>query len=369
MTKAKPKSSPLWKDWIDDNIVSKIADVFSTLYKRFDTNAFVKELIRDGFFELELKERIDRISETLGMFLPDNYSKAVDILLKAAPNLGGFENWGLTGYVEKFGLEHFDDSMRALEGLTPFGTSEFAIRAFVIKEPSRMLQIMSKWADDPNEHIRRLAAEGSRPRGVWTAHIESFKKDPKPVIKLLEKLKADPSLYVRKAVANNLNDISRENPDIAIETATRWLKDKNPYTNWIVKRGCRTLIKQGDLRAFELLGFTIKPKCELVSFKLSPKRIKIGSKLTLNLHLKSKATKPEKLAIDYRITYIRQAGRTSTKLFKWTEKTLEPRSELNLQTTRSFADQSTRRHYPGQHRVELIINGVDCVACDFVVIA
>jgi 3-methyladenine DNA glycosylase AlkC len=369
MTKAKTKISPLWKDWINDSMVSKIADVFSTVYKRFDTNAFVKELTRDGFFELELKERIDRISETLGMFLPDNYSKAVDILLKAAPNLGGFENWALTGYVEKFGLEHFDDSMRALEGLTPFGTSEFAIRAFVNKEPSRMLKIMSRWADDPSEHIRRLAAEGSRPRGVWTAHIEAFKKDPRPVVKLLEKLKADPSLYVRKAVANNLNDISRENPDIAIETARNWLKYNNPHTNWIVKRGCRTLIKQGDTRVFELLGFTTKPKFELVSFTLTPKRIKIGSKLSLSLHLESKATKPEKLAIDYRVTYIRPAGRTSTKLFKWSEKTLPSYGTLKLDSVRSFANQSTRRHYPGTHRIELIINGVVYATCDVLVIA
>lgn len=368
MTKAKPKSSPLWKDWVDDEMVNQIAEVLNTVYKRFDKTSFVRELIQGGIFDLELKERIDSISETLGKYLPNDYPNAVDILLKAAPNLGEFENWALTGYVEKFGQEHFDESMRTLRRLTPYGTGEFAIRAFIIKQPMRMLKVMSKWADDPNEHIRRLAAEGSRPRGVWTAHIEAFKKDPRPVLKLLEKLKADPSLYVRKAVANNLNDISKENPDIVIATAKHWLKDSNPHTDWIVKRGCRSLIKIGDPRVFELLGFTVKPKIELVGFTLTPKRIKIGSVLSLNLHLRSKATKPQKLAIDYRITYVRPNGKTSTKLFKWSEKTLLSQSTLKLDTVRSFADLNTRRHFPGRHRVELIINGVVCADCAFAVV-
>lgn len=368
MTKAKPKSSPLWKDWVDDEMVGQIADVFSVVYKRFDKTGFVRELTESGIFDMELKERIDLISQTLGKHLPNDYPKAIDILLKVAPNLGEFENWALTGYVEKFGQDSFDESMRALKGLTPFGTGEFAIRPFIIKQPTRMLKVMSQWADDPNEHVRRLAAEGSRPRGVWTAHIEAFKKDPRPVLKLLEKLKADPSLYVRKAVANNLNDISKENPDIVIATVKSWLKDSNPHTDWIVKHGCRSLIKKGDPRVFGLLGFTVRPKINLNSFTITPKRIKIGSTLSLSVHLESKATKPQKLAIDYRITYTRPNGRSSTKLFKWSEKKLPPHSTLDLETVRSFADQSTRRHFPGRHRVELIINGVVQATCDVQVV-
>ncbi|MDH3890309.1 MAG: DNA alkylation repair protein [candidate division Zixibacteria bacterium] len=369
MTKAKPKSSPLWKDWVDDDMVNRIAQVFSRAYSKFDKTRFIRELTSRGFFDLNLKDRINRISETLGRFLPNDYPKAVGILLKAAPQLGEFENWALTGYVERFGQGRFGESMRALKALTPYGTGEFAIRSFIIKQPIPMLEVMSGWADDPNEHVRRLAAEGSRPRGVWTAHIEAFKKDPRPVLKLLEKLKADSSLYVRKAVANNLNDISKENPDIVIKWAERWLADNNPHTNWIVKRGCRTLVKNGDPRVFGLLGFTVRPKIDLVRFGLTPKRIEIGSALSLGLHLRSTAAKHQKLAIDYRISYTRPADRTSMKLFKWSEKILPSQDSLKLETVRSFADQNTRRHYPGRHRVELIINGVVWAATDFHVFA
>ncbi len=150
----------------------------------------------------------------------------MDILIAVSPHTSGFQSWILTTYVELFGVEHFDESVRAMEYLTQHGTCESTIRPYINTYLDKMLPVLHRWAGHPNEHVRRLAAEGSRPRGVWIAHIPAFRKDPKPVLELLAKLKADPSLYVRKAVANNLNDISKDHPEVVIRTALAWKKDR-----------------------------------------------------------------------------------------------------------------------------------------------
>ncbi|MCH7947880.1 MAG: DNA alkylation repair protein, partial [candidate division Zixibacteria bacterium] len=240
--KEKPR---LWKDLLSKEAVLVFSKCIKDAYPKFDQKKYTATVLADGFLRLELKERLNKIAESLKSFLPADYDAAVRILIKTAPNVGTFENWALTIYVEKFGLKDFKTSVYALEELTIFGTSEFAIRPFMIYHTARMLPILMKWTKSPNEHIRRLAAEGSRPRGVWVAHIEAFKKDARPVIKILEKLKADESLYVRKAVANNLNDISKEHPDLVAETCKKWQKAGDANTDWIIKHGCRSLIKHG----------------------------------------------------------------------------------------------------------------------------
>ena len=347
----------LWKNRLDRKVVAGLAAEFSRACKRFDRERFVAAVVTDEFLALELKDRVNMIARRLHGFLPDDYRRAIDILIEVAPRVGGFENWALTAYVELFGLDHFDDSVRAMKALTPHGSAEFAIRPYMIAHTDRMLPVLHEWAEDSNEHVRRLAAEGSRPRGVWVAHIESFKQDPSPVLALLEKLKKDPSLYVRKAVANNLNDISKEHPDTVIATAQRWKQDRNPHTDWIVRHGCRSLIKHGDPRVFPLFGFTARPKLTCTAVKASQKTVAIGSDIKFSFSLVSKAARSQRLAIDYRITYARANGRTSEKVFKLAERTLEAGETIPLAIKQSFADLSTRRHYPGPHRLEIIVNG------------
>jgi 3-methyladenine DNA glycosylase AlkC len=357
MTDTKSHPSRLWKDRVDEAFVKGIAAAVGGVHRRIDQPAFVRAVMADGFFELELMDRINRIAHTLGGFLPRDFSKAVAVLKKVAPKLGEFENWVLVAYVDQFGADHFEVSVDALKYLTRYGTAEFAVRRFIINDASRMLPVLSRWAEDPNEHVRRLAAEGTRPRGVWTLHIEAFKQNPRGVLKLLEKLKTDDSLYVRKAVANNLNDISKDHPDLVIATVRRWLADGHHHTAWIVKRGCRGLIREGDPRVFPLLGFTAKPTVAITSFKLSPTRLKIGSDLQLSLRLRSSAHKPQMLAVDYRVHYVRPGGRSSVKLFKWSEKTVGPGETIDLTAVRPFRNILTRCHHHGRHRIELVING------------
>lgn len=330
---------------------------FAEIHPSFDTGRFVRRCMADHFDKLELKGRIDRVAVVLSDFLPGEYSRVVDILIRVAPHVNEFENWILTAYVEQFGKDHLDESIRALEQLTQHGTGEFAIRHFVINHTEHMLKVMQVWAQNSNEHLRRLAAEGSRPRGVWTAHIEAFKKNPRPVLKILEKLKNDPSLYVRKAVANNLNDISRDNPEIVIKTVQRWKKSASARTEWILKRGCRTLIKQGHPEIMPMFGFTPLPRLKVDGFAVKSARLKIGTRLRIPFKLISKSRSDQRLAIDYKVGYLTKRGGRTSKIFKFKELNLSVGQTLKLEIKHRFADGSTRKHYPGEHTVELLING------------
>ncbi|HEX2896737.1 MAG TPA: DNA alkylation repair protein [candidate division Zixibacteria bacterium] len=352
--KDKPR---LWKDFISKSAVAEFARRIAEVYSPFKNEKYVEAVMSDGFLNLELKERIDKMAVTLREFLPENYDKAVQILIGAAPKVKSFENWVLTNYVKMFGLDNFETSVTALEELTKHGTGEFAIRPYMIQYTDKMIPILKRWTKHQNEHVRRLAAEGSRPRGVWTAHIESFKKNPRPVIEILEMLRADDSLYVRKAVANNLNDISKEHPDLVVEVAGVWLKSNHEHTNWIIKRALRTLIKKGHPKALKLMGVNHKSAVEVTSFVIKPARIKVGDIVTVFVELESTSKSKQKLVIDYNVHYVKDRGSISTKTFKWSEKTIAPKATLSLVKQHSFRNLSTRTHYPGEHLIEVLVNG------------
>ncbi len=352
--KDKPR---LWKDFLSRDEVTRSAKQIAEVFPPFKHDKYVETVLSDGFLKLELKERIDKMARTLSGFLPDNYDEAVQILIKAAPRVKMFENWALTTYVQMFGLDKFETSVMALEELTKYGTSEFAIRPYMIQHTDKMITIMKHWTKSKNEHVRRLAAEGSRPRGVWTVHIDAFKKDARPVIEILELLKADESLYVRKAVANNLNDISKDHPELVIAVASEWRKSNHEHTNWIVKRGLRTLIKKGHPQALKLLGVNHEPSVRVSSFVIKPGRINIGGVATMFLELKSASKKKQKLVIDYVVHHVKQNGNASPKTFKWAEKIISPNETLSLVKQRSFRNLSTRTHYSGEHLIEVLVNG------------
>jgi 3-methyladenine DNA glycosylase AlkC len=343
--KAARDERDLWKDHVDRTAVKKFAAVIASVYPRFDPNAFVKKVCDRAFLKLELKDRLNRIATELRPFFPDDYTRATEILISVAPKAPGFLNWVLTAYVEQFGQDEFDTSVATLKELTKFGTAEFAIRPFIINHTEQMLPILHGWALDPNEHVRRLAAEGSRPRGVWVAHIDAFKKDPTPVLELLEKLKADRSKYVQKAVANNLNDISREHPERVIRTAAAWIKNGDDNTAWVVKRACRTLIKQGHPKVFPIFGFTNKPKVKVSPIRLSTKKLTIGGELSFSFKLSSAAKDDQQLALS--------------------ERTIAAGETVVLAKKHSFRPATTRKLYPGKHGLEIMVNGVSVGRIDF----
>lgn len=355
--KADHSTVVLWKDHLDTRAVSSLAEEIARQFPKFKREAFVQAVLDDDLLKRELKDRINTIARHLRTFLPADYRKAVAILIKVAPRAGMWQNLALTSFVEQFGLDDFETSVQAMEALTPHSTCEFTIRPYLLKNLEYMLPVIHRWTSHPNEHVRRLAAEGTRPRGVWMQHVPAFKRNPRIVIEVLEKLKADESLYVRKAVANNLNDISKDHPALAIKTAFAWKKDRHKHTDWIIKHACRSLIKDGHPEVFPLFGFAYPPQVRVEKFSAKPKRVSIGETLAFSFSVVSESTRPQKLAIDYIIHYVRANGKTGTKVFKLAERHLPADQALTLSGTRPFVKTTTRRLYPGRHLIQIMVNG------------
>lgn len=322
---------------------------------------------------LELKDRVQLISDSLMQVLPAQPVKRHRILramlhpdidsaspARSSDNQGiaGWGIWPLSLVVGQHGQKDFDGSMALLREMTIRSTAEFAIRHFLLADQSRALAIMQTWLDDPNEHVRRLVSEGSRPRLPWGMKLHALCQNPKPTIVLLEALKDDPSEYVRRSVANHLNDISREDPQLAIDVARRWFEEADEQRLSLLKHGCRTLIKSGNAEVLELFGFG-KPRISDVDVTLSSERIRVGDTLQMSIQLTSRATVAQKLVIDYALHFRLANGRLSPRIFKGGIVRLEPGKSLNFSRKHAFRPITTRRYHAGEHAVSFRINGVD----------
>ncbi|EQE88424.1 DNA alkylation repair protein [Clostridioides difficile] len=312
---------------------------------------------------LELKARCRKISMSLGMYLPEDYKEALSILEKSVT--GFYFAFFFPDFVEVYGQDdvNWDLSISALERNTKYWSSEFAVRAFIIKDEERMMAQMRKWSKHKNEHVRRLASEGCRPQLPWGQAISKFKKDPTPVLPILEQLKTDTSTYVQKSVANNLNDISKTHPDLVISIAKDWY-GKNKPTNWIVKHGCRTLLKKGNRDVLALFGYDDTTSINIQDFTLETTSISIGENLTFSFKILAK--KATKTRLEYGIDYVKSNGKRNRKIFKISEVSLKENEKKSYMKKHSFADVSVRKHYPGIHSITtIIINGVEKGKLDF----
>jgi 3-methyladenine DNA glycosylase AlkC len=212
-------------------------------------------------------------------------------------------------------------------------------------------------ANDEDEKVRRFASEGCRPRLPWAMALPDFKKDPSPILPILEKLKDDDAEFVQKSVANNLNDISKDHPDLVLDICEGW-KGSSKGADWIVKRACRTMLKAGNKRAMLLFGFGDPKSLHIENFKLAKKTAKIGDKVEFSFELNVKTRKKSKVRLEYVVHFAKAGGKTSKKVFQLIEKTHAP-GKHELKRNHSFADMSTRKHYPGKHRISIIVNGVE----------
>jgi len=236
---------------------------------------------------------------------------------------------------------------------TPYPSSEFAVRPFIMKYPTKMMQQMQDWAHHEDEHVRRLASEGCRPRLPWAMQLPQFIKDPAPILEILEILKDDASLYVRRSVANNLNDISKDHPDIVFNLTKDWL-GKSKETDWLVKHACRTLLKQANAQVLSLFGFTRAKHVQLDNFQVTPK-VQWSEHLLFSADISSKKTLGM-LRIEFAIDFVKSNGKTSRKIFKISESNYLEKSK-HIKKHFSFKPISTRKYYPGTHQLSLIING------------
>ncbi|SKA47706.1 3-methyladenine DNA glycosylase AlkC [Chitinophaga eiseniae] len=344
------------KEMFNRDFYRHFADVFAAADKKFDRNGFYKD-VTDQLETRELNGRLRHTAMMLGKHLPGDYKKAVAVLQKAAPSLKtGYTALVLPDFVALYGKDHFDLSMEVLQYFTTLGSAEFAIREFLKADFARTLTVMKKWARHDDHHVRRLASEGSRPRLPWSFKLDAVIKDPSLTRDILESLKTDETLYVRKSVANHLNDISKDNSAYMLQLVKGW-DTQHPHTGWIIKHASRTLIKKGDKDSLSVFNFEKQVKIKLAQFKLSAAVIRLGDALTFTFQLKSEKTSPQKLVIDYVVHYPKSSGELSQKVFKLKELTLQPGELLSFSKKQVFKDMTTRKHYAGKHLISIQVNG------------
>jgi len=341
--------------------VEELAQAMRAAQPDFDRPGFVRAVLGSGWNRLELKHRMQRIAVTLRDFVAGDYRAQLTSLRAAAPAFGGFEAMFFPGFVALYGLDDFDASIAALEHFTQFSSSEFAVRPFIVRYGERMMKVMRGWAQHPDEHVRRLASEGARPRLPWGMRLARFIADPAPVLPILEQLKDDPSEYVRRSVANNLNDIAKDHPAVVVDLAQQWL-GKSAATDALIKHACRTLLKRGDARALRLFGHHDDAAVRVRNFKLEAARLPIGASLGFGFELLLEEARPHRVRIEYAVDFVKRRGQTTRKVFKIAERKLEPGKAVQFARTHRFRDFSIRKHNPGRHRIAVFVNGVERAA-------
>lgn len=352
----------LLKDQLAGPEVAQLADQLIMAAPSIDIDGFRTKAMQ-GLDKLELKQRVQHIIAALHDYLPSEFENTATILLNIGDRYqqpdqaswGAFAAWPLIDYVAEAGINHPELALKVLKALTALFSSEFAIRPFIEQHFELTYKAMLQWAEDDNEHVRRLASEGIRPRLPWGKRLHNLCRDPSVIFPILEKLKDDENLYVRKSVANNLNDISKDNPDLVIECCQRWLSDATDERRWIIRHGLRSLIKAGRPEVFPLLGYSEQPAITIDEFSLSADTLKFGEMLTINVNLTSQ--QQQKLVLDYKVHYVKANGQLSAKVFKWKNLDLSEQQTVSLNKTHPFKAISTRRYYAGEHKVELLVNG------------
>ncbi len=356
----------LLRDVFSTQAVENLAKVIKINYSVFDEAGFVTTICQK-MPDLQFGERSNLITDSLYEYLPKDFPLAIEILIDSLmPEISGqagetewerFIIMPQCAYVSRYGKAHYDLAMNALYEMTKRFSAEGDLRTFVELEPEKSLEILHRWAEDPNVHVRRLVSEGTRPRLPLGKRLKLFIQNPKPLFSLLEKLKNDPELYVRRSLANNLNDIAKDNPDLVVETLERWQTENTPEMDWLIRHATRTLIKQGHPGALKLLGSYHEAAINITSFTLQQSSLQLGESLDFSLILNSTGEAPQQLIIDYVVYYMKKNGNHAPKVFKWTKRILQPDETLKISRKQHFRPISTRQYYSGTHHIAIQVNG------------
>lgn len=354
------------KNFFGPPVVRRVAAMLVAAHPGFDAAAFVADALQ-GFDALELMPRGRHLAAAMHRHLPQDFAVSGEVLLSTllAPPTDEFAGQAMASflylphsvYIATHGLGHFELSMRLQHALTQRFTAEFSIRPFLEHHTEATLARLAAWTKDPSEHVRRLVSEGSRPRLPWAPRLRAFQRDPAPVLALLERLKDDPSLYVRRSVANNLNDIGKDHPATLTATARRWLADASPERRWIVGHALRSAVKGGDPAALAALGYGHATTLELRNLAIEPPRPRIGDKLRIAFDLHNPGRRVQRALVDLRVHYVKARGQHAAKVFKLKTVEIPAGEAVAFGKTLSLADMTTRRHHPGEHLVELLVNG------------
>lgn len=360
-----------FKHLINAALVRDAAKHLEQVDARFKAKPFIARVVPQ-LDALELKARAMCVADALEASLPTEFEDAAALLERAmAPvgvrddgpvmhlsesGLSGWFLWSVGEYAARRGVNHPERALQFLHALTQRFTAEFAIRPLIVAHPRLVYDTLTGWTKDSSEHVRRLVSEGTRPRLPWGLQLKTLISDPSPSLPLLEALLDDPSEYVRRSVANHLNDIAKDHPALVAEWVERHLPEASTERRALLRHASRTLIKKGDRRTLHAWGLGA-PFLGRAAFRVKPRRIVLGESLTLTLELTSTAKSAQTLVIDYVVHHVKADGSTSPKVFKGWTLELPARGERTLQRKHAVKPITTRRYHAGVHRVEIQING------------
>lgn len=353
-----------FKHLFNQELLKRMAKALQKVYPPFDSQGF--KALMPSLEALEMKARVRLIRDELKKRLPEEYAKAVAILFQSIKegSLSGFDLWPYSDFIQTYGLNEPELSLQYLRELTPLFTSEFAVRPYLRLYPSETLAYLKDCAEDSNVHVRRWASEGTRPRLPWGERLQSFIQDPAQSLPILERLKFDPELYVRKSVSNHLNDIAKDHPAFVIQLLRRWKSqakgssEQSAKLDWIIKRSLRSLIKSGHPEALALLGVDVDAKVRLAKFTINKRSFQMGEQIEFSFNLQSLAQSPQKLVVDYIMHFMRANGKTAPKVFKLKNLLLPAGAKIAIAKVHQLKEVTTRTYYPGRQFLEIQINGL-----------
>lgn len=349
---------PALKDNISARMVDALASELAAAWPDFPATAFLAEA-SDGLEALELKARIRQVATALERALPDDATQVVAVLDAALASLSfaGWMVWPCAELIGRLGPDRPDVIVPFMARLTPRSSCEFAIRGCIERHRELTFSYLDRWTSDPDEHVRRLVSEGTRPRLPWGTRLRALQRDPAPAIALLDRLRDDPSEYVRRSVANHLGDIVKDHPGLALATATRWKAEGGRHVDEVVRHGLRTLIKAGDPAALSLVGYDADAPVRLTHLSIDPERLAIGEAGRISVELVADSAEPVPVVVEYLVHYPGVRGPRKPKAYRLAERILEPGVACTLQRRHTFAHASIRTLYPGVHVIEVQVNG------------
>ncbi len=357
--------SYLLKDIYSVAFYEKFSAIAGDVIPSYDRKKFIQSIFDKNWKQRELKDRMKHTSFVLHQFLPDNFETAATMIEKMIDRLeekrfieSSLEFMFLPDYLETYGIDHFDASVKSIERVTQFTSCEFAVRPFIIRYGDKMVNQMHRWSLHENHKVRRLSSEGIRPRLPWAIALPELKKNPAPILPLLENLKNDTSEFVRRSVANNLNDISKDHPGVVISIVKKW-KGIGKETDALIKHGCRTLLKKGHPEILKFYRLSNSDKLKVCGFKILTPKVKIGESLEFLFTVHNQELKAQTIRLEYGIYYLRQNGTSSKKVFKISERILQSNEKIKMTKKQSFKIITTRKFYKGQHQLSLIVNGLE----------
>lgn len=368
-----------FKNLLNADLVHEAAQHLARHAAGFDHRHFVAQATQ-GLEALEMKARAMQIADALEATLPARFADAADVLEAAlAPaeagdamaqlsglqaGLRGWILWPVGEYIARRGLAEPERALQALHAMTQRFTAEFAIRPFIVAHPGLVFDTLARWTTDPSLHVRRLVSEGSRPRLPWGLQLKTLIRDPSPTLPLLHALQDDPSEYVRRSVANHLNDIAKDHPARVAQWLHEHLPSASAERRALLRHASRTLVKAGDGAVLQAWGLG-QPLRGHAVLTVAPREIALGEAVTLTLHLRSTAAASQLLAIDYAVHHVKADGSAGPKVFKGWALTLPPRGERVLDKRHAVRPITTRRYHPGWHRVVVQVNGREVAEAGF----